>query len=136
MRKIKYNGATRTAADWSRLTGIGADTIIKRLKAGWTIEQALSKPVGEQGRKGLPQPSIVGALPALQDWQRDMHAAHRQMTRSIRSFVRSIEEQMAELRHRLDQRLAAQHEQACRGVADNFANRADDRTFPVAQESA
>ncbi|MDD1533047.1 hypothetical protein DCM78_16845 [Bradyrhizobium sp. WBOS04] len=105
--------------DWARRTGISSDTLAKRLSMGWTVEEALTTPVGKQGRKPKPSrsPSLINALPTLRDWQRDMHAAHRQMTRSVRQFVRQMEEQMAELRHSLDQHLAAQCDEAHRNAA-------------------
>jgi len=80
-------------------------------------------------------------LPAMHAYQREMHAAHRQLTRSIRLFVRGVEDQMADLRHKLDQRLSDQQRQACEavlstpGVAENFAESANDRSPPSTQES-
>lgn len=145
MRQIKFNGVSRTVADWARLTGISSDTLTKRLNAGWSVEDAMSKPVGNQGRRSraVHATALTHALPALVDWQRDMHAAHRQLTRSIRSFVRGVEEQMAELRHGLDQHLAAQRDEANRniiashtpGVGESISKSADDRCPRVAQES-
>ncbi|UEM16588.1 hypothetical protein J4G43_021660 [Bradyrhizobium barranii subsp. barranii] len=145
MSLIEFNGETRTVADWARLIGIHPDTLGKRLALGWSVEEALTTPVGKQGRKPKPirAPSIAHALPALRDWQRDMHAAHRQMTRSVRSFVRQMEEQMAELRHGLDQHLAAQRDEANRniiashtpGVGQNPQEIVRDRCSRVAQES-
>jgi hypothetical protein len=146
MRQIEFNGVTRPVADWARLTGIASDTLTKRLNAGWSVEAALTEPVGKQGRKAMlvPASSLIQALPALVDWQRDMHAAHRQLTRSIRTFVRGVEEQMAELRHGLDQHLAAQRDEAHRnivaaqttpGVVKNISKKPDDRCSPVAQET-
>lgn len=150
MRQIEFNGVSRPVADWARLTGISSDTITKRLNAGWSVEAALSKPVGKQGRKAfsLPTPtrsrSLAQALPALVEWQRDMHAAHRQMTRSVRLFVRQMEAQMAELRHGLDQHLAAQRDEAhrhiiashTRGEASTNEKCRRDRSTPPTQESA
>ena len=144
MRQIKFNGVSRPVADWARLTGISSDTLTKRLNAGWSVEDAMTKPVGNQGRKSRAVHStpLTKALPALVDWQRDMHAAHRQMTRSVRAFVRQMEEQMAQLRHGLDQTLAAQRDEAhhnaahnTRGMAQNISNDRRDRCPRVAQES-
>lgn len=91
----------------------------------------------------MPASALVQALPALRDWQRDMHAAHRQMTRSVRAFVRQMEEQMAELRHGLDQHLAAQRDEAhgnilashTRGVGENISKTTNDRCSRITQES-
>lgn len=145
MRLIKFNGETRLLADWARQSGMSSDTLTNRLNLGWSVEEALTTPVGKQGRKPrtLPAPSLVQALPALTDWQHDMHAAHRQMTRSVRAFVRQMEEQMAELRHGLDQHLAAQRDEVksnvlashTRGVGQSISKSANDRSSRVTQES-
>ncbi|WP_256807152.1 hypothetical protein [Bradyrhizobium sp. Bra64] len=145
MRQIEFNGVTRLVADWARLTGISSDTLTKRLNMGWSVEEALTKPVGKQGRKpqSRPAPSLTHGLPALVEWQRDMHAAHRQMTRSVRSFVRQMEEQMAQLRHGLDQHLAAQRDEAhrhiiashTRGVVSADQKSRPDRSISSAQET-
>ncbi len=45
-RRITYNGMTRTAAEWARVTGLKSRTIRARLDvAGWTVERALTTPV-------------------------------------------------------------------------------------------
>ncbi|MBB4373311.1 hypothetical protein GGD63_006133 [Bradyrhizobium sp. cir1] len=145
MRLIEFRGVSRSLADWARLSGMRSETLAKRLNAGWSVEEALATPVGKQGRKPKPLAarSVVQSLPALRDWQRDMHAAHREMTRSVRSFVRQMEEQMAELRHGLDQHLAAQLAEAdrnmiashTRGVGQSISKNANDRCPRVTQES-
>ncbi|OKO88055.1 hypothetical protein AC629_10935 [Bradyrhizobium sp. NAS80.1] len=92
-----------------------------------------------------PKRSLTQSLPALLDYQRDMHAAHRQMTRSVRQCLRQMEEQMAELRHSLDQHLVAQRDEAhrnaaasqhTRGAPENISSGRCDRSPRVAQESA
>jgi hypothetical protein len=40
---LTHNGETKTIAEWSEITGIHRATIESRLKAGLTIEQALTK---------------------------------------------------------------------------------------------
>ncbi|WP_234680800.1 hypothetical protein [Bradyrhizobium monzae] len=132
MRPIQFNGVSRPLADWARLAGISSDTLTKRLDAGWSVEDALTKPVGKQGRKAmsLPSSSLVHALPALRDWQRDMHAAHRRMTRLARSLIRQMDEQMAELRHSLDQHMAANTP----GVGQHLSENANDRSIPSMQD--
>ncbi|WP_441280174.1 hypothetical protein [Bradyrhizobium sp. 63_E2_N1_3] len=143
MRLIEFNGMSRPVSEWAKLTGISSDTITKRLNLGWSAEETLTTPIGKQGRRAtrVAAQSIAHELPALRGWQRDMHAAHRQMTRSVRSFVRQMEEQMAELRHGLDQHLAAQRDEAHRhaaatpGVGQNSQEIVRDRCSRVAQES-
>ena len=41
---LTYDGETRTAAEWSRITGINVATIRQRKKRGWTDEQILTTP--------------------------------------------------------------------------------------------
>lgn len=143
MRLIEFKGMSRPVCEWAKLTGISSDTITKRLNLGWSAEEALTRPVGKQGRrpKHKRTQSLANELPALSDWQRDMHAAHRQLIRSIRSFVRGVEEQMADLRYGLDQHLAAQrdeahhHAAATPGVGQNLQEIVRDRCSRVTQES-
>ncbi len=42
---ITFNGVTLTQAEWGRATGLGGVTILKRLKRGWSTEDALTKPI-------------------------------------------------------------------------------------------
>ena len=46
--KITYNGKTMILQDWANEVGIAASTIRKRLKSGWTIEDALYTPIGKK----------------------------------------------------------------------------------------
>lgn len=48
-RKITHNGITLCLADWARETGITYNALRYRLSKGWTIEQALTKPVKATG---------------------------------------------------------------------------------------
>ena len=40
--KLTYNGITKSASAWSRELGLGRGAVAKRLRIGWTLEQALS----------------------------------------------------------------------------------------------
>ncbi|AVX47356.1 hypothetical protein C5023_000226 [Staphylococcus phage vB_SauM_0414_108] len=42
---ITYNGETKTLKQWSKIKGINYDTLKKRYKMGWSIEDMLTKPV-------------------------------------------------------------------------------------------
>ena len=46
--KITYNGKTMILQDWANEVGIAASTIRKRLKSGWTVEDALYTPIGKK----------------------------------------------------------------------------------------
>lgn len=49
--RLTYNGKTLHLAEWSRQTGIGYPTILFRLKMGWSVERALTAPIGPNGPK-------------------------------------------------------------------------------------
>ena len=42
---ITYNGETKTLKQWSESIGINYDTLKKRYKMGWSVEDMLTKPV-------------------------------------------------------------------------------------------
>ena len=48
---LEYQGETKTIATWVRETGLSKDTILKRLKRGWSIGRTLCTPVIETGRR-------------------------------------------------------------------------------------
>lgn len=47
-RRLTMNGETHCITEWSRITGIRRETIRKRLSIGWTVEQALTLPIGSK----------------------------------------------------------------------------------------
>lgn len=53
---IEYNGVSKTLIDWAEEYGMRADTLNRRLKKGWSVEDALHKPLEEPGRKGEKNP--------------------------------------------------------------------------------
>lgn len=46
-RKITWRGETRLLVEWAAITGIQRLTIHARLKRGWTVDEALERPVGQ-----------------------------------------------------------------------------------------
>ena len=44
-KRITYNGETKTVADWSRELGMNYGTLQSRLRNGWTVEEAFTKPL-------------------------------------------------------------------------------------------
>lgn len=51
-RIIEFNGSSRLLSEWSLISGIGRLTIHRRLKAGWSIEDALTvKPLNKPYKK-------------------------------------------------------------------------------------
>jgi len=43
---ITFNGLTLNLHQWAKKTGIKPNTIMERLKRGWTVKKALTRPVG------------------------------------------------------------------------------------------
>lgn len=50
-RFVTYNGETLTLAEWGERTGLRGSLIGNRLKAGWSVEDALTKVVGPTSRR-------------------------------------------------------------------------------------
>lgn len=48
---VDFNGKTMTIAEWSRATGIGYQTITKRLDAGWPVGRALTETARKKSSK-------------------------------------------------------------------------------------
>lgn len=48
---VTYNGETHCMADWCKLLGISDSTVWRRLKSGWSIEEAFTKPIQQHGRR-------------------------------------------------------------------------------------
>ena len=44
-RVITYNGQTKTLQEWAEITGINYNTLSNRFKAGWSADEALTKPI-------------------------------------------------------------------------------------------
>jgi hypothetical protein len=66
-RYLTFSGETRTVSQWSRLKGIHKNTLTKRLKSGWTTEDALTKPPDKNfaNRKAKKMPTTNGNAAAL-----------------------------------------------------------------------
>ena len=48
-RWITYNGEVHTLAEWSDICGIKIGTLWRRLKAGWSVEKALTTKIIKRG---------------------------------------------------------------------------------------
>lgn len=49
--RLEHDGEFHTIEQWSAITGIKVTTIIMRLQRGWTVDDALSIPVGGNEKK-------------------------------------------------------------------------------------
>lgn len=47
---IEFNGESLTVIQWARRLGLNHNTLYKRLRKGWTIEEALNKPVNKNAQ--------------------------------------------------------------------------------------
>jgi len=49
-RYLTLNGETKLLMDWAEKTGISDKTVRTRLRAGWSVERALTTPTKRQNR--------------------------------------------------------------------------------------
>lgn len=58
---LVFRGEEKTAAEWSEICGVSQGTLYQRLKSGWSVEDALSKPVrGFASKDGkTPKPATI-----------------------------------------------------------------------------
>lgn len=47
--QLTYGGFTRNVADWAATLGMSANTLNMRIRLGWSVERALTKPVKKRG---------------------------------------------------------------------------------------
>lgn len=47
---VEFNGETHLLCEWSEITGLKLHTIAARLRSGWSVEDALTKPVRKSKR--------------------------------------------------------------------------------------
>ena len=47
---VTFDGCTKTLAEWAEVYGIKRDTISHRILRGWTIERAITTPIGRGAR--------------------------------------------------------------------------------------
>ena len=50
-RILEYGGKSQTLIQWSRETGLNCSTILLRIKAGWSVERALTAPIQRLKRR-------------------------------------------------------------------------------------
>ena len=53
--ELTWNGETLTLVGWSQRTGIRVEVLLRRCRRGWSVEQVLTTPLGED-RSG-PHPT-------------------------------------------------------------------------------
>jgi hypothetical protein len=85
MRYLKYNGRRMCMAAWAREIGIGPVTLLYRLKAGWSIEEALTAPLSK---------AKVAQHPYISDTQARIAKSHAALThhmqRELQAFLKNF----------------------------------------------
>lgn len=51
--RLEYMGETHTINEWASIVGIKRQTIQRRIKVGWSVEDALTKPVMTASESGV-----------------------------------------------------------------------------------
>jgi hypothetical protein len=62
--RYEYKGEIKTAKEWSELSGIDYEVLIRRVGYGWSIERTLTTPVQKRGTPPLPCP-LCGSQPEV-----------------------------------------------------------------------
>lgn len=52
IRPLTHDGRTMSVSEWARHLGIRQNTIILRLRRGWSVDDALARPVERSRRWG------------------------------------------------------------------------------------
>lgn len=122
-------GVTKSIPEWAKQTGLTHQAIRHRIRAGWSMEDALT--AQRQTPSSTNQHLIGAATYAQMQFQ-------KQMRKTFRRLVQQTELQMKDLNQRLLRALvshidpqalaAALHEP---GVAQNFAKKPSDRSSPT-----
>ncbi len=60
VRKITFNGATKTTFEWAEVTGVPGPVIGRRVRVGWDVERALYTPVAARSprKKSTRRPPL------------------------------------------------------------------------------
>jgi len=56
---VTFDGKTRLIADWSKVTGVPAESIGSRLRHGWSVERALFTPIGGTWKVNAAQVRVM-----------------------------------------------------------------------------
>jgi hypothetical protein len=89
---VTYLGKTKTIAEWSKQTGLPIGAIRKRLQHGWTIEQALTTPLGVNGR-----PRKGPAFEPFAAMVRQHEQMRMQLEAMFRQFIRGAQLELGQL---------------------------------------
>lgn len=85
-RLITFSGTTQCLTDWARQFGIRVDTLHGRLADGWSVERALTTPVGPSRRAGARRDGVPKLTPeqikaALRQGAKNANELHKTLER-------------------------------------------------------
>ena len=55
--RLTHNGVTKNATDWAAEVGISANTLLHRVKLGWSAERVLTTPLKPHGNRQTRRPT-------------------------------------------------------------------------------
>lgn len=91
MRYLRYNGKRMCLKHWAREIGLAPQTLAFRLKAGWSIERALTAPLMLSGPGPKPK---VAQHPYISDTQARIAKSHAALThhmqRELQAFLKNF----------------------------------------------
>jgi len=98
-RTITFNGETLTAKQWGARLGLTRQAVWARLNAGWSLEQALTIPNGDDGRDKLVKAAQVEAVRNQRLRQADAKLLNREFEKLVREIDRALNAFNQVLRH-------------------------------------
>lgn len=51
---LTFNSQTKTLSEWAQQFGLHHETILHRLNIGWSVQRALTEPLGPSSKRNLP----------------------------------------------------------------------------------
>jgi hypothetical protein len=117
IRTLTFNGETLTIRQWAARIGLSAQVVRYRLDAGWPMAEVLSPMKQSPGSK-----SHVTFEDKAARVQRDFNELVHEMNCALRTFQRRIQ--------------WLTEASITPGVGGNFAENANDRLIPTAQDLA
>lgn len=135
-RKVTYLGTSKTIAEWSKQTGLPVGAIRKRLQHRWTVEQALTTPLGVNGRprKGPAFEPFAAMLRQHEQMRMQLEAMFRQFIRSAQLELGALSADYINGVRDQANTMARNAVKDMPGVARNFAEKPSDRSSPTAQD--
>ena len=120
-KAITFNGESLTIPQWAKRYNLSARNVRYRLKAGWTIEDALTAPHTGIGRPNDSQRVRI---------HRRRQTAADLLARDFTWLVQDIDHALRKFRDRLERR--ADHTP---GVVESIEEMSNDRAIPPMQDS-